>query len=111
MSDAVAKFSEDALKTRLLTVAALIGGFDEALLQKAIDAIELRNEVVHRGALVKDSSLEDIRALLEVTAQLLDLPRKFPHPTNDNALADPTAWEKTRGLVPIQSAGGEVREA
>jgi len=113
LTDSVASFLKDTpLKARLVTVAALLTTLPNTVLEEALEGIELRNRVVHDGAVPEERDRRFVRAVLEVVKNILpDAATKFPVLSGSNFVVEPETWEKTGGYDPIVAAGITISEA
>lgn len=84
------------LKVKLLTVTAASGKIPIDLINNAIDAINIRNEIVHKAAPLHPNAKIKLLDLLTVTARLLSGPVfRFLSANPGNLTQSIEDWEKT----------------
>jgi hypothetical protein len=113
LKDAVGSFLKDTgLKARVIVVASLVGGINNAALEEVLLAIELRNRVVHEGSSAEPKDIKLIRAVINVAAKLVHGPRmKFPVLSVSNHVAEPDVWARTEGYAPLVYGGISIGES
>lgn len=92
---AMSSFMNLPLTTQLVSVSSILGKISAEQIQQTIQAIEMRNKVIHKGWNPPESVQVQVAALLRTVAMLLPGPRfKFPIANPGNELRSPESWEK-----------------
>jgi hypothetical protein len=87
--------SKTGVQEKFTWVAAISGLIPEEAFAKTVEAIRIRNEIIHRGFQPNDTSEKTLRVLLETVKVLLRLDEyKFPVLTNSNMLSAPDKDQK-----------------
>lgn len=93
-------------------MAALVTTLPNNVLEEALEAVELRNRVVHDGFVPEERDRRFVRAVLEVVKNILPgAGTKFPVQSGSNFVVEPEAWEKSAGYDPIVTAGISISDA
>ena len=88
-------FYELRLPVKVTTVATISGKIPSQDIEHTIEAIDMRNRVIHEGWNPPDNASQHLRGLLRTTAILLSGPQfRFPSANPGNALMPPEKWEK-----------------
>ena len=88
-------FRKMPIKARLMIVATASGKIPTEDLEKAIKAIDIRHDIVHKGRDPPADSKEMVRALLNAAAALVTGPKfRFLSANPGNAIKPVEEWEK-----------------
>jgi len=86
-------FFELRLPSQLASIAVTLG-LDAEAIEKAVEAVSIRNKIVHEGHDPPSSSEDKLRGLMHVTSQLISgLSIRFPTINPGNAVMPREDWE------------------
>ena len=83
------------LRSQLITMTSLIVDISQSDIEKAMQAIDIRNKIIHEGWEPSKDTSEKIEGLLKVVAKLVKGPRfRFPTAFPSNEIKPIEEWEK-----------------
>ena len=89
------KFDELPLPTKITTISTFNEEINHDDLNHTINAIDMRNKVVHEGREPIEETEVDLSRLIKIVGQLLSGPRfRFPSANPGNLITSPEEWER-----------------
>jgi hypothetical protein len=93
LDSSVNSFLDSSTRAQLVGIAAGLAGLEENL-DHAIEAINLRNKVVHEGWNPSDTALTEVKGLIKTVSTLLGSKFKFPKEYSGNIIMNADQWEQ-----------------